>query len=79
MLLSVRFDGDGELNLLEAVRHHRLIVVEADDVRILIGEDLRDGEQLSWFVRELDGETEYSAARDECLGDERGDGRCCRR
>ena len=27
MLLSVRFDGNGELDFLEAVRHHCLIVV----------------------------------------------------
>ena len=62
MLLSVCLDGDGELDLLEAVCHHGLIVVEADDVRILLGKDLRDGEQLSRFIGELYGKAKYSAA-----------------
>ena len=67
MLLSVCLNGDGELYLLEAVRYHRLIVVEADDVRVLLCEDLCDGEKLPRLVGQLDGEAEHSAARDECL------------
>ena len=62
MILSVCFDGDGKLHLLETVGHHGLIVVEADDVGILFSENLSDIEQLSRFIRKLYGEAEYASA-----------------
>ena len=47
----------------------------SDDVRVLLGEDTGDVQQLPGLVGELHAEAEHAAPRDERLVDERGDGR----
>ena len=75
MLLPVGFHGDLEHDLFEAVGYLCLVVIELDDVGVLLGEYLRDLQQLSGLVRKLYGEAEYTAAGDEGLVDEGGDRR----
>ena len=75
MFFVVGLAGDRELNLFEAVGDHRLIVVEADDVGILLGQYLRDAEKLAGLVGKLNGEAEDAAAGDKRFVYEGGDRR----
>ena len=70
VLLVVRLHRHGQHDLLETVRDHGLIVVQPDDIRALISEDLRYRQQLTRLVRKLYREAEDTAARDEGLIDE---------
>ena len=62
-----RFDGHAQLDRSAAVRGNELVVIEADHVAILLGNDLRHVHQLSRAIRQEYRHGEDAIALDKAV------------
>ena len=62
MFFVVGFTGNFEDNFFKAVGHLGLVMVELDNIGVFLSEDTGNGEELAWFVRQENAETEYPAS-----------------